>query len=334
MYYSHILVLILAGLLAAIQLKFSKEKKPAIPTWIFLFLIGMPGIYLTVDYLISHGSEGYHKDIQWLPVSKIFEDICNARYLIMYDYASEKRFTRIFSILLLAITITGIKFRTIQKNQLITGIWFLLALLLLFITPDSFASGGIITPRLELWLALSLLLALASLRIPETFAFPAALASVVISFFMVYYHYDMQRNLSTAAHEILDECNSIRQPAVLLPINYSSNWVEANLCAYVGAEKKVVVLDNYEADYRLFPVVWKEARKPSLHAGNHAETSLPCINVHRSEMITGNMVDYISFWSGAPTGSDSCSIDIRNQLNLYYTAPMDSGKRFLLYQRH
>ena len=189
----------------------------------------------------------------------------------------------------------GLRYRTIQKYQTIALRWILLSILLLFLVPDSFASGGIITQRLELWLAISVLLFLSTLRIPDSIALPGAAGAAFVSLFICYYHSDFQKKLNHSACEFTRMCIPLKEPAVLLPVNYSHNWMEANLAAYAGAMKKWVVLDNYEADYRLFPVVWKDRMKPSLHAGNHAETQTPCLTIKHSEQITGHHIDFISF---------------------------------------
>ncbi len=334
MYYSHILIFLLAGAIAGIQSLFNKSGDISRRKMLMLAMISIPGIWLTVQYLLIHGSVGYRKEIQWLPLSKILEDLAYARYITMYDYASEKRFTVAFTVLILVVITSGMFYRTIQKHQKTTVIWFILSMLLIFLIPDSFASGGIITLRLELWLAISLLLLLSTFRIPEKIGIPGATGAVCISLFICYYHFDFQQKLSRSALEFTQLCSPLKEPAVLLPVNYSNNWMEANLAAYAGAMKKWVVLDNYEADYRLFPVVWKDRMKPSLHAGNHAETQTPCLTIKHSEQITGHHIDFISFWAGKPEGTDSCSAAIRLQLQEFYRPNPEQSKHVTLYLRN
>ena len=332
-YYSHILIFLLAGILSAVFLFFNKDQGPKWQNWKLLVIAGTPGFILTLLYLTTHGSQGYHREIQWLPLSKILEDLSNARCIIMYDYTSEKRFTRLFTVLLVAAFVIALKFRSIQKYQQITILWLVIALLMVFVIPDSFASGGIITPRLELWFSISFIIMLATFRIPHSYACITGIMATFFSLFMIFYHWEMQQGLNTSAKEIVNAFEQVDQPAVLLPVNYSNNWMEANLSAYPGAVKKIVVLDNYEADYRLFPIVWKEGMRPSLHAGNHAETQNPCLTISNSEKVTGQKVEYISFWSGLPEGRDSCSSAIQRQLHLLYSDnPIQSG-RYTLFKR-
>ncbi len=333
LYYSHILIFLLALLLSGIISVFSRENKVITRVLLRLAIISLPALVLTIQYLISHDSRGFHQDIQWLPVTKLFEDIFNSRCIIMYDYALEKRFTRFFTILLLLVTLPALQFRTIQKYQRIGLLWFISGMLLLFMVPDSLASGGIITPRLELWAVISFILFLSTLRIPDRASLPAAFGAIMISALMMTYHYRFQREMSDSARTILEAGKSMKAPSVLLPVNYSGNWLHANLCSYLGAEKKIVVLDNYEADYRLFPIVWKPNRKPSENTGNHAATKTPCLTITAAEQITKHKIDYLSFWYGMPDDKDSCARDISLQIQqLYSTAPLRNGN-FTLFTR-
>lgn len=333
-YYSHLLIFLLAGALAGIHLWNKQSSKNKIRNILFLSSIALPGILQALHYLVTHGSVGYKNEIQWVSFSKILEDLGFARYLILYDYASEKRFTVAYTVLITGMMAMGLRYRTIQKYQTIALRWVLLSILLLFLVPDSFASGGIITQRLELWLAISVLLFLSTLRIPDSIALPGAAGAAFVSLFICYYHSDFQKKLNHSACEFTRMCIPQKEPAVLLPVNYSHNWMEANLAAYAGAMKKWVVLDNYEADYRLFPVVWKDRMKPSLHAGNHAETQTPCLTIKNAEDITGHHIDFISFWAGKPTGTDSCSAAIRLQLQEFYMPNPEQSKHITLYLRN
>lgn len=332
-YFSHLLIFLIAGLLSGLFILCHPRRDLKKRKITELLITAAPGIILTINYFILHGNTGYRDEIQWLPPSKIIDDMVFSRGLIMYDYLIERRYTVMISILLAGLLIAGLLNRTIQKYQRAVLCWLVSAIAMLFLIPDSMASGGIITPRLELWLMITLILYLAVLRIPPTYAIPAAMIAVLFGIVFNASRLGTQTSLQNDALIILKASPKIRSNAQLLPINQSSNWMHSNLTSYLGAVRPIVILDNYEADHRIFPVRWKENMNPSQHAGNHASVRNPCITIEQSEKQTGKTIDYISIWMKDPALVDTCIITTSEQLRLFYDVTEDTSGKFVLYRR-
>ena len=72
------------------------------------------------------------------------------------------------------------------------------------------------------------------------------------------YHNDETKVLSSDAEEATSAEFMMEENTVLLPLNYSNNWMHINYGSYVVTEKAIVNLDNYEATKPHFPLLWKK----------------------------------------------------------------------------
>lgn len=332
-FFSHLLIFLIAGLICGIYILLAARKDLRNKKLLELLLQAAPGILLTISYFLFHGNAGYRDEIQWLPPVKILEDLMFSRGIIMYDYLTERRYTLFFSMLVLGILFTGLYHRTIQKHQKAVLFWLISSLAILFLVPDSMASGGIITPRLELWFILLLILYLGVLRIPGKIAITAGITAAVLGIVFGCTRLNTQILLNKEAKSILAIKDEIHAPSQLLPINQSTNWMHSNLTSYLGAIQQVMVLDNYEADHRIFPVKWKEGMNPTLHAGNHTSVKTPCITIAKSEEHSGFRIDYISIWMKDRVTTDSCSRAMDDQLKHLYEPDARISGNFSLYTR-
>jgi hypothetical protein len=64
------------------------------------------------------------------------------------------------------------------------------------------------------------------------------------------------RNLNKHAILIHETANYIDNNKVILPINLSDNWLEVHFSNYLGVDKPLIILENYEAQVGWFPVKW------------------------------------------------------------------------------
>lgn len=321
LYFSHLVIFLLAGLFAGIislMIRDTDQKITLFNKISYLFICSLPGIVLTILFLNSSGTEGYRGEISRLPVAQLFNDILYSRMFIAYDYTSEKKITILFTALMVFLTITGFIYRTIHK---LTGIFttiLLISLALIFIMPDSMASGGILSVRLVQLFFTAWILWLATLRLPYKIQVAGAAITTLFSSTMLTYHYRVQLELNQSAREFITFSNQLEENKVLLPLNYSANWMHSNLSCYLGTAKNIVVLDNYEATHDLFPLKWRAGMDPEIHMGNHVSSNHPCVQILKSESATKVQVDYISKWQSPGEYKDSCDLSVREQINNYY----------------
>ena len=53
---------------------------------------------------------------------------------------------------------------------------------------------------------------------------------------------------------------------------------------------------------------------PEIHMGNHVSSNRPCVNIERSEKMTGLKINYMSVWQRPGDLDDSCSVAVEKQL--------------------
>ncbi|MBL7924125.1 MAG: hypothetical protein JNL88_08000 [Bacteroidia bacterium] len=317
LYFSHLVVFLLAGMTAGLVSLLNREKNSELSLQKelgFLLLVSLPGLVMSFLFVFVFGTDGYRGEITRLPLKQLFDDLLNARMFIVYDYNTEKRLSLAFTVILLLLTVLGMRqgMKNKFRNFLIMNM--VISLALVFLLPDSLASGGILSVRLVQWFFLSWCLALCCLALPQKVMIAAGLLSALFSLSLMKVHWRVQKELNLSARQYLSSTEKISDNTVLLPLNYSGNWMHSNLVCYLGAVKNIVVLDNYEATQHHFPLVWKAGMDPEIHMGNHVSSNKPCVNIRRSETMTGIKVDYVSVWQKPSPATDSCTQDVLDQL--------------------
>ena len=325
LYFSHLVVFLLAGLTAGIISVFhysADGKKQLRSSLFFLFLTTLPGVLMSVFFVFIVGTDGYRGEVTRLPVIQLLDDLLHSRMLIMYNYDAEKNTALLFTIVLALLTIYGLIKRSVQQWQKTFLLLMFSALALVFILPDSLASGGILSVRLVQWFFLCWCIWLVSLRIPPAVSMASGIFAAVFSLYILQHHYPVQKSLSEEATVIIEAGQSLPENAVILPLNYSPNWLHSNMICYLGALHNTVVLDNYEATQHHFPIVWKSGMDPEIHLGNHVSSSRPCVRIAGSESSTGKQIKVVTRWLFPADAVDSCSTDINRQLSNGYQQPL------------
>ena len=86
---------------------------------------------------------------------------------------------------------------------------------------------------------------------------------------------------------------------------------------YIGLDKSVVSLANYEATMGYFPFVYRDEINPYVHIGDLEGEG--AVNILEYEGKTGGRIDYVLYWLGQKRNTDSeKSKDIYRQLNQAY----------------
>lgn len=129
------------------------------------------------------------------------------------------------------------------------------------------------------------------------------------------------------AEEFYYAGKSISGGSVVLPLNYSNNWYYSNYASYLGVEKEIILLDNYEVATPHFPLRWKRDFDPEI-IGDFTKSSRPCINVDSFEEQTGKQIDYVSTFMKTEL-KDSCTVQVDLFLNKYFTEVIIPGQKFI-----
>lgn len=310
LFFSHLVMFLYTGFCMGLLTlnQFSKAKiKEFTRELLLLLLISLPGILLSAVFILKSGAAGYRGEVTYLPWSDLRQQILDARMFIIYDYDKEKVFTLFYTFLIVIVSIVAVLKRSINRYQSTILIIFLSAFIMIFTIPDSLASGGIVSVRIIQLFFICWCLWLSTLRMPKWVAMSFGLISVVFSVFMIYIHYPVQKALSDEAKLYCNIGISFAQKDIVAPLNYSPNWMHANMGSYMGAVSGAFILDNYEPTQGHFPLIWKNGMSPEESLGDYCSSHKPCIYPENFKKATGYEVGYFTAWYKPETAKeDSC----------------------------
>lgn len=349
-YYSHLFTFLLAGLVIglltvwnALPFIAKHEKNPAAAKpsrqLMFLLLASLPALALTMIFLSHKGNEG---PVTYLERSELIDWLVAIRPLITLNFEATEPYTRFifftFILLLLYIVASRVYSFVYSKSPLlyVHDSFLLLSLILLamfFTLPDWMASGGYVSMRLLLFFFLFLI---AWIGMHELNGIVKAIAVVVflaVSGCFWLYHREQSKLLAQDALEIYHTAAHVDEGSVMLPVDHSGNWLHSNFSNYLGAEKNIVVLDNYEADKPQFPLRWRDNKAPyNIIAADFGNNYHPCLDLANYEKVSGSNIDYVLRWHFNRQSTDSCDVITAGRINdsfdLVYTSPGGKAELF------
>lgn len=199
------------------------------------------------------------RDIDW---KTLLEGLMQASPAKGVEYGSEGNFTRWIFILMLLLTIV-----TLVKNRLnlfkrTTAFLTLLPvsfLLIYFFAPDETAGGGLLSTRLLLLAFITWPLVFIPFKTIKWLSFLSVATLTYVSLGLLVF-YDRNARQNTLYFEELKQANELISPnTVILPVVDRSYFLLRGIHYYLGVDKPVVLLENYEATLYYFPTYWHYA---------------------------------------------------------------------------
>ncbi len=288
-------------------------------TVIFLLASAIP-FSLALHFILANSSASQME----LPVFKhVLEWVYDVRPLIALDYEKEKIYSQplFYVYCLIFISAIAIKITAQKKNRTplfsFSDGWVIISatmMLFFFLLPDDLISGGVIGIRFCLMGYLFLFLFFAA-NAGQAVLTIGAFASVIVSFLMIMERYKPIKSLSEISKSYALCADKMTKGSTLLTINYSDNWMLDNIASYIGSEKEILVLDNYEASQVHFPLRWKENKNANFIIGPFATNNRPCIDLSAYKQMAHVQVDYVLLMEKPKELTDSCSVNLQKQLS-------------------
>ena len=302
-------------------------------------IIFLPGTLLFLSFLLNN-NKFEHEPPRYSTHEKLVDQILNAGPIITLNKDKEIGFaqTIFYSLCFLAVLVIINNLRK-RKEEVSKNSWFwfglaLLALVIYFVSPDWLSSGGFISIRLALFFYLVLVVWIGASSLPAIQLAVPMITIVVAHILFMNYHNDETKVLSSDAIEATSAEFMMEDNTVLLPLNYSDNWIHINYGSYVSTEKAIVNLDNYEATKPHFPLLWKKGESVYDLMKHYGDKNPPCTDIANYERVTKHKIDYVSRWCFVDDKNDSCSIEtsrvLATQFDLVYESPR---KRLQLFKR-
>jgi hypothetical protein len=349
LYFSHLLAFGVFVILIALAHAFTftvKKRKEGIRVFLFsfipLFLSLAPSLLLAIVYFSNKTfAPPGPSDVTLV---KMFEFLLYISSIITFQYYPENKYALVIFCFLTVLLITSLIWnykKPAESNRMAKPIfqmplyWALasgLMLLLFFIIPDQAATGGVIKFRFELFFFLFVILWISSLQLTmwQKISIPVVITGWIVLKYV--YFLPIMKSLNEDAKQAMKITSLIQENSILLPLNYSNNWMHTNLFNYTGTVKNILVLDNYEAGMPHFPLEWKKERNPVALLGNFNGGLPLCADINNFEKNTKHNINYIVTWNYNPL-DDSCSNSIKNSLDSNYLLILNDNDNLKLYQR-
>lgn len=238
-----------------------------------LFIVSLPGL---VAFGIFYKNVTFFPSEQKIEIKELVKWLNDVRCLIVYNYQSEEVITAQFLHLLLILFGVGIflRYKEYKKNGISVNITdciivpFLISLILYFIIPDG-SSAGMMSDRYCLLIYILALIWILSQPLPLKLGKYIGLIVIILHFWLLFYHmHGSIRNLNKDAVAINKASIYIKENSIVLPVNLSENWLEGNFSNYLGVDKPMIIMENFEADVAWFPIKWNTTCLPKVLVGN------------------------------------------------------------------
>lgn len=272
-----------------------------------------------------------------LSMGELMRFLKDVRPLISYHYENELRLTEQLYhlyIALLAIVfyerineVSGQCYNRLEKWKRLfrpSDLWLGMALFilaLLFAVPNG-ASAGMMSDRFALFFFLFLVVWLAVQPFPRWLWRAATALVLILNFGLVYRYLTVSKNLNRLVAQCVAASRQIDAGSTVLPLNYSENWLAPHFSNYLGIEKPMLILENYEADMGWFPLLWRGVR-PSPVLG--MDTLRSCLPFQDDALDTTVPIDYV-FVLGKMTEADSCQVLLQRAIDRDYERVYGTGE--------
>lgn len=289
-YFSHILMFCIALLVCGFYLfiwflkvvfetkKFKEAFIQEGKKGLVLLVSSLIPLILTTLYFSSRPDTGVKI---FLPKEELIKWLNYFNPIICYHEGIESGFTRKIIYILYALIIGGIiiriknRFSAIKTPEqkgifhfhdtwlLVTGIM----LVLLFIMPDDNGSASIISMRFGLLFFLFLMIWISSLKQARWFTFICMSLLLAIHAKRIRYYDSVMDTYDPIAINCNKAADFIKPNSVVAPLNLTGFWFEAHFSNYLGSDKPMIILENYEATMNYFPLLWNMPKLPNFHLG-------------------------------------------------------------------
>ena len=300
--------------------------------YLVLFFASLPSLLLFINFYFSREFILNNENIDNSILIKWIKDI---RPIIALIYDAELRLTEVLYHLFIGLTailfynrINKIDFsKKSTSNKIIfairnglfhkTDVFLFITLItvLIYFNVSSNSGAGMMSERFNLLIYLFYILWLSIQVFPKWLMQFSVTIILIVNFGFVYRYTLATKGLSMQAVAIYNTANHIKPYSTVLPINYSDNWLSPHFSNYLGVDKPLIILENYEADVGWFPILWNN-KMSKITLGSIEKENL-CLHWKSSHNNNNKPADYI-FIYGNNKDKAQCKQKVSEMINLYY----------------
>lgn len=264
------------------------------------------------------------------------EDIFTFNPLVSYSKGRESVFLALVGcvILYLLALVFRAKKKKWSKENLVKDSWLILSLFLFiayFILPDSNSLGGFINTRVALVFYLLLIIWIGIHHLANKLIIPAIVILLFAHYQLVDYYSHCIKNLNEVAEHCHEMEEHIEENNVVIPLHFSGDWMKGHFSNYLGTEKPLVILDNYEAVNDYFATEWNWEYLGEELYKNMSVNNFNCLNKfsYVNQERLGQV--YIFILGDIESQKDPCMTDKKEEINKYFY-PVAKNKHCSLYR--
>ena len=281
------------------ELETKKIVSNALNDVVFITVSGLLPFVLSANYFYKRSilEESYY-----LTYSQLIEKLYKLETLIGYVYEEELTITMCLSFILFALVIIvfilRIRNKLINKKRLlvVNDMWLsitIFILVLYFILPDVSHSGGFISIRLSYLFYMFLIVWLSANFFPYKAGVIVATIVVLLNSYLLVSYTRITYQLNKGIAQIMEVESFIDENSYVLPVNFSDNWLMSHFSNYLGINKKVVILENYEAAAGYFPVILNSKNMPSIKLGTLSKEEVECVHWLDNPKNKEHVIEYV-----------------------------------------
>jgi len=341
-YFSHIFVFALLLLFLGIHIfyklainliqnsiPFRKEFNLAIRKTGILFLSALFPLILFFNYFYLRQDSGASN---FLETSELLGWLRTIRPIVALSTSSEEPYTKkLFYLLVIVFTVAFInRIRTfvnsgeklsiktrLQNIIRVSDFWLIIAgiiILLYFILPDSNRSAGYVSVRLGLIFFIILTIWLACQEYHKWLIIPAVVVVLFLNFGLNLRYSSSMIKLNTIAINCNEASKYIPENSIVLPLRYSNLWLAGHFSNYLGIDKPMIILENYECGTGYFPLKWNDDSIPNTLLGNIESNKMSCLSWKTNRENKTDVIDYVFVLGNLDMKADSCGLIIKNHI--------------------
>ncbi|MDZ4664325.1 MAG: hypothetical protein SGJ15_05565 [Bacteroidota bacterium] len=240
-------------------------------------------------------------------IGRYFSELISLSSFIVYHVSNEFEFVQWIEYSLLALFVWTLFWRIKKRkdgfNQSDVIFMLLLSVLALYLIIPDMYSVGMMSSRFLYFFFLFLILWLL-LQNTKVIKLLMVLCIIVTVFFERDRRHIQILNQMNSKLKLVEQASLLIVPnSIVLPLDFSGNWLERHFAHYIGADKSLIILDNYEATVGWFPLKWRASTIPKYLLGESETVDgiYDCIN----KQGISKPIDYIFMYGDRRRISDN-----------------------------
>ncbi|MFA5727682.1 MAG: hypothetical protein WC886_08585, partial [Saccharofermentanaceae bacterium] len=231
------------------------------------------------------------RQITYIAREELIKFLVTVRPLISFNTDSEGKITIVLFFLIAALIVTGTVFYVIRRfrshndqpdpvndisptapGHRYMGPWLVISsaiiLFLYFTLPDAYGTASYTNLRLSYIFYLLIILWISTFRLPDWIGIIALVGGLYVHIHLLGYYAPIVRDLGKMSSSCNKAAEKIAPNSLVLPIYVMDNWFTGHFVEYIGVDKPILLVYNYECQTGYFPVIWNKGTKPNYYLGS------------------------------------------------------------------